>query len=344
MNTDPLSDFTYLQSDVERVRKACIASAQTPELVRTAADHLMNDVPKLVRPIFTLSASYFEGDRSATDRAIEAATAIELLHVGTLCHDDVMDESDTRRGRPSVNARWGNCVAILAGDFHLSRSAEISAHLGKSEMLIISRTLRLMCEGQTEEMAFIGNAERTEMSYFRSIAGKTAALIAAACEIGALQAGLDAARVSAYSEFGYEFGMAFQINDDILDLVQSSELLGKASNKDLVEGVFTLPVLRAIARDPGLADLIRSKIDRDLALKIGQRVVDSGAIEEAAVAMAEHMSRAEKALQRAVPNTDRLIPLMRFARGILNATSNEEPSVASSLHYGQNGDEESCKP
>jgi heptaprenyl diphosphate synthase len=173
--------------------------------------------------------------------------AVELVHLGSLYHDDVMDDATTRRTVESVNAKWGNLQAILAGDFLLARASEIAASLGTEVAGLLAATIGRLCEGQILELQHTYNTARTEEAYLRSIAGKTASLYATACRIGAIVGGLPAAHIEALTEFALSYGMAFQIVDDVLDVVATDEQLGKPAGHDLVEGVYTLPVIRSLA-------------------------------------------------------------------------------------------------
>ena len=173
--------------------------------------------------------------------------SVELVHLGSLYHDDVMDEADTRRSVESVNARWGNLQAILAGDFLLARASEIAASLGTEVAGLLAATIGRLCEGQIGELRRTYNAARTEAEYLESIDGKTASLFSTAARIGALVGGLDRPDVEALTSFGHAFGMAFQIVDDVLDLTATEAQLGKPAGHDLVEGVYTLPVIRTLA-------------------------------------------------------------------------------------------------
>src|SRR5581483_12144155 len=183
---------------------------------------------------------------------------------GSLCHDDVIDEALTRRGVETVNARWGNLIAILAGDFLLARASEIAAGLGTEVAGLLAGTIARLCQGQTLEIQAAFDVKRTETAYMAAIAGKTASLMSAACRIGALTSGQSRDRIDALTSFGHAFGMAFQICVDILDLVGTDESLGKPAGLDMVAGVYTLPVIRALA-DPEtgaeLAPLLGGPLD-----------------------------------------------------------------------------------
>ena len=158
-----------------------------------------------------------------------------------------------------MNARWGNLVAIVAGDFLLADSAEIAAGLGTEVAGLLAATLARLCQGQVAEVRAAFQIDRDENDYLRCIADKTAALMSTACRIGALTAGLDRAQIDDLSAFGEAFGMVFQIRDDLLDVVATETELGKPPGQDLAEGIYTLPVQRALARPvvgPKLRDLL----------------------------------------------------------------------------------------
>ena len=199
----------------------------------------------------------------ASGDVVQAAAAVELVHLGSLYHDDVMDEARTRRTVESVNARWGNLVAILAGDFLLARASEIAASLGTEVAGLLAATIGKLCEGQVRELAQTFDVTRSEESYLVSIAGKTVALMATACRVGAITAGLDRSAVEALTAYGERVGMVFQIVDDILDVVATDEELGKPAGNDLVEGVYTLPVIRALAESAALRTLLGAPLERD---------------------------------------------------------------------------------
>src|SRR5690606_30461490 len=163
-----------------------------------------------------------------------------------LCHDDVIDEADTRRGVDSVNARWGNLKAILAGDFLLAKASEIAASLGTEVAGLLAATIGRLCEGEVHELRMAYNADRTEESYTAAIAGKTAALFATACRVGGIVGDLPRADIDRLTEFGQRYGMAFQVVDDILDVIATEEELGKPAGHDIAEGIYNLPVRRAL--------------------------------------------------------------------------------------------------
>ncbi len=177
-----------------------------------------------------------------------------------------MDEATRRRSVVSVNARWGNIVAIVAGDFLLARSAEIAAGLGTEIARLIATTLGRLCQGQVAEVRAAFRVDRSEADYLEAIDGKTAALMSTACRIGGITAGLDARAVEALTVYGEALGMVFQIRDDVLDVVSSEEELGKKPGQDLAEGIYTLPVQRAVVDadiGPMLRPLLGQPLDRE---------------------------------------------------------------------------------
>jgi heptaprenyl diphosphate synthase len=199
-----------------------------------------------------------------SDEVIQGAIACELVHLGSLYHDDVMDESTMRRGVDTVNAKWGNLQAIVAGDFLLARASGIAASLGNEIAGLLARTIAELCEGQIEELQHTYSVARTVPSYLVSIEGKTASLFATSARIGALVAGHDADVVDALTNYGTAFGMVFQIVDDILDVIATDEELGKRAGHDMEEGVYTLPVLLTLAQKSGDSDELRSFLGKPL--------------------------------------------------------------------------------
>jgi len=176
------------------------------------------------------------------------------VHLATLYHDDVIDEAAARRGTPSANARWTNTVAILTGDFLFARASDLSAQLGVEVTRIMASTLARLCEGQIAEVqgsigalpSDVPALPATREHYLEVIAGKTASLIETSCRYGALLSGVDADGVEAAAAYGFEVGMAFQLSDDLIDLIADEEVSGKVPGTDLREGVRTLPVLYAL--------------------------------------------------------------------------------------------------
>jgi heptaprenyl diphosphate synthase len=277
----PLLSLPCLEDDLARVEKALLANVRTgdPFLAEVAA-HLITAGGKRLRPALAVAVGELGGG-PADDDVIMGAVAVELVHLGSLYHDDVMDEARTRRNVESVNARWGNLVAILAGDFLLARASEIAAALGTEVAGLLAATIGKLCEGQVRELAQTFDVTRSEESYLISINGKTAALMATACRVGAITAGLDRPGVEALTAYGDRVGMVFQIVDDILDVVATDEELGKPAGNDLVEGVYTLPVIRALASAESsatLRQLLGAPLEPDQVEAVRSIVRSNGAV------------------------------------------------------------------
>lgn len=285
MNLDGLLPLPQLDEDLNRLEDALRqAVAVDDPFLSEVATHLIAAGGKRLRPTLTLAAATVD-DRGATEEVLLGGVAVELVHLASLYHDDVMDEAPTRRAAESVNSRWGNLVAIVAGDFLLARSASVAASLGSEVSGLLAATLGRMCEGQISEVSTAYNPERSPERYLATIADKTASLMSASCRIGALLAGVEGARREALTRFGECFGMVFQIRDDILDVIGTSDELGKPPGQDLVEGVYTLPVLRALA-DPEAAAELRPLLGRRLEgperAKAAAMVAASGGVAAAA--------------------------------------------------------------
>ncbi len=252
----PTGDLARLE---EALRQSVVGD---DPFLNEVASHLVDAGGKRLRPALTLAAAALGGAEASEDTLL-GGVSVELVHLASLYHDDVMDEASQRRGVPSVNARWGNLVAIVAGDFLLARSAEIAAGLGTEIAGLLAATLARLCQGQVAEVRSAFQLDREEKDYLNAIANKTAALMSTACRIGALTAGLDRGVVETVTRYGECFGMVFQIRDDIMDVVASEAQLGKQPGQDLVEGIYTLPVLRALA-DDRLGGELRNLLGRRL--------------------------------------------------------------------------------
>ena len=226
--------------------------------------------------------------------------AVELVHLASLYHDDVIDEATIRRNVESVNSRFGNLVAIVAGDYLLARSAAIAAGLGVEIAELLADTLGRLCQGQVTEVRAAFQTGRTQEDYFASISGKTAALTATSCRIGALTGGLPTAEVDACTAFGRGFGMVFQIRDDILDITATEGQLQKPAGQDLAEGIYTLPALIALAEPETGADLRAllgvplAQPERDKARTI---VMASGGIAESVETARRYVAEAQQATE-----------------------------------------------
>ena len=244
-----------LADGLARVESA-LSSAVTSDhsFVNEAAGHLMAAGGKRFRPMLALLAAQL-GEAEAPE-VVSAAVVCELTHLATLYHDDVMDEAAVRRGAPSANSRWGNSVAILTGDFLFARASDLLADLGPEAVRIQAQTFERLVTGQLRETVGPRPGEDPVDHHLGVLADKTGSLVATSARFGAGFAGVDRALVSALTAFGEEVGVAFQLSDDLLDIVSQDGASGKSPGTDLREGIATLPVLFALAgRDPAEARL-----------------------------------------------------------------------------------------
>ncbi|HET6563496.1 MAG TPA: polyprenyl synthetase family protein [Marmoricola sp.] len=235
--------------------------------ITEACRHLLHAGGKRFRPLLVLLAAE-TGDAEAPGVAT-AACVVELTHLASLYHDDVMDEASLRRGADSANARWDNHVAILAGDWLFSKSSELTAELGPEAVRIQAETFTRLVEGQILETQPPGGGQSLLDHYLRVVRGKTGSLIATSARYGAMFAGAPAEVVAALTEYGEKVGCAFQLSDDILDVGSDSEESGKTPGTDLREGVPTLPTLLAMrSQDPAdgrLLELLSGPLTDDAA-------------------------------------------------------------------------------
>ena len=271
----PLLAVAAMDDDRDRIEDIILESVQTSDPYLTEiASHLVVAGGKRLRPVVAIVAAQVGGAPASRD-VVRGGVACELVHLGSLYHDDVIDQADTRRSVETVNAKWGNLQAILAGDFLLARASEIAASLGVEVAGLLARTIGRLCEGEIEQLRHTFDVRRPEVSYFSSIEGKTASLYATAARIGSIVAGHDRPTIDALTEWGRNYGIVFQIVDDILDIVDTTERLGKPAGHDMIDGVYTLPVLRTLTAGHGageeLAALLGGSLDvaeRDKALAI----------------------------------------------------------------------------
>jgi heptaprenyl diphosphate synthase len=289
-----------MDADRARVEQALLDAVKTPDAYLTEiASHLISAGGKRLRPVMSIAASLVGRDgQSATDDVIQGGIACELVHLGSLYHDDVMDESETRRGVETVNARWGNLQAILAGDFLLARASEIAASLGVEVAGLLARTIGRLCEGQIEELRHTYNMARPIDSYFSSIDGKTASLYSTAARIGGIVGGHDRGVIDVLTDYGTHYGMVFQIVDDILDITSTDEELGKPAGHDAVEGVYTLPVLHTLAAGGPAAAELTGILGKPLEAAEREKVLDivrsNGGVKSAIDTAKTFVARAEE--------------------------------------------------
>ncbi|GAB3073601.1 polyprenyl synthetase family protein [Corynebacterium aquatimens] len=245
-----------IQKGLAEVEDLMVAELSSGEpFIAEKVTHLLNAGGKRFRPMIALLASEF-GETPAADNVIRSAAIVEMVHLATLYHDDVMDEADTRRGVPSANARWDNTVAILSGDYLLATMSRLLSETDLETVRHFSDTFGELVVGQMRETIGAGEANAVE-HYLTVIEEKTGVLIASAAYLGARHAGAPAEHVEALSKAAAGIGIVFQIADDIIDIFSDADDSGKTPGTDLREGVFTLPVLYALEEESPAGDELR---------------------------------------------------------------------------------------
>jgi octaprenyl-diphosphate synthase len=233
-------DLAKLEDSIDNLLTTRVA------FIKDVVHHLIRSGGKRVRPILVILSSKLCGCHS--DDPLPYAAIVEFIHTATLLHDDVVDNAETRRGSATANTVWGNESTVLVGDFLFSKSFDLMVSNQNPEILkVMSRATTDLAEGEILELLKTSDAGITEEEYFEVIEAKTAVLLSAACEVGALLGNVDGKKRSALRDFGYHIGMAFQLTDDLLDYVSSDRVLGKDTGRDLKEGKVTLPLIKALS-------------------------------------------------------------------------------------------------
>ena len=274
--------------------------ASDVDLLSTAGELLIGAGGKRLRPTVLLLAYRASGGQDIR-QAVPLATAVELLHTASLVHDDINDQSEVRRGQATVNARWGNSLALLVGDFVFVRLLTLLAECGPRAIRILGDCCTSIVEGETLQMLHRGNWHMDESLYLEIVHKKTASLFSACGQLGAVVAAATEEQIAALSTYGENLGVAFQIQDDTLDLVGEQESLGKPVHLDLDQGNTSLVILRAIEYTDGAVELLRAG-DRAHAIRV---LRDSGALDYAAQTARTYAEEAIAALSVLPPSEAR---------------------------------------
>ncbi|MEO6395653.1 MAG: polyprenyl synthetase family protein [Devosia sp.] len=293
------------KSEMEKVNALILSRADSRvEMVPELARYLIDAGGKRLRPMLTVASALAFGkvDGSQTN----FAAAVEFLHNATLLHDDVVDESDLRRGRPAARTVWGNQASVLVGDFLLGQAFLMMVETGKLDALdVLARAATVIAEGEVLQLSKVGKLDTTPEDYHDVIHAKTAALFAAAAETGALAGTTDKAAIAAMREYGEQLGIAFQLVDDVLDYRGESGAMGKNTGDDLREGKMTLPVILALkASTPSERETIVAALGKpdasDIALaEVAAIMTRCGALDATVEKAHEHVKRAREALAAA---------------------------------------------
>jgi octaprenyl-diphosphate synthase len=315
-----------MKGDMEQVNAEILRRMDSSvPLIPQLAGYLIAAGGKRIRPLMTLAATRLFD--TATDRPYRLAASVEFIHTATLLHDDVVDESDQRRGRASANAVFGNQSSVLVGDFLFSRAFQLMVEDGSLDVLrILSTASAVIAEGEVLQLSVQNNLDTTLDQYLQVIAAKTAALFAAACEIGPVIAGQGPAAQKALRDYGHFLGMAFQIADDVLDYRADPSELGKSIGDDFKEGKMTAPVIFALEnasatdRDFWVRTFENRNItDSDL-VKAQDLIRDCGA-DEKAMELARNMAAKSRDSLEFLPETPLKSCLLELANYALTRRS-----------------------
>lgn len=295
-----LSSIKPEMDQVERKIKE-ITSAE-PSMISNTSNHLLEAGGKRIRPVFVLLASKFGASKQGD--VIEVAVALELIHMASLVHDDVIDRATIRRGRPTVNDRWDNGTAMFTGDFIFARSVELLQQLNEPRLHhVLSHTIHQLTLGEIEQLKDRYLIGQNLFRYFRRIKRKTALLIASSTELGAISSKCNDEEIIQLKKFGYYIGMAYQIIDDILDFTSTEEKLGKPVGSDLLNGHLTLPTILAIQNDDASRSSIEAyfkdptEYNKGLIKQTIQDISSSPSIDEAYAWSDAYLDRALNALE-----------------------------------------------
>ncbi|SFA98500.1 MULTISPECIES: heptaprenyl diphosphate synthase component II [unclassified Bacillus (in: firmicutes)] len=299
--------YSFLNSDINLIEKKLEETIQAESLLlRQASLHTLQAGGKRIRPVFVLLAAKF--GKYDINVISNVAVALELIHMASLVHDDVIDDADLRRGQPTIKSKWDNRIAMYTGDYIFALSLELMTSIDKAEAhKILSNTIVEVCIGEIDQIQDKFRYDQNLRTYLRRIKRKTALLIAASCQLGAVSANADAFVHTRLYRFGYYVGMAFQITDDVLDFTATEKELGKPAGSDLLSGNITLPVLYAMENPE-----IRNEIHRvnentkpEDMLKVIELIKNSGAIEKSMRVSALYLDKALRILEELPQNKAR---------------------------------------
>ena len=306
------------QSRVEVVLDRCVADSEVP-LLQSVLAAVLGGPGKRLRPAIALLI----GQAYAVDieDVVLLAAGTEVLHSATLVHDDIVDEADSRRGRPSVHTAWSTKVAVLAGDYLFATSADLVARLNRPKIVRqFADTIHVMSRSEFVLPSFDGDPDKTRLQYLQKIGGKTAALIALACDATGVLAEVDGDDAEALHDFGWTLGMAFQVTDDVLDIAGNSHETGKPVGGDLRAGLLTLPIVEYLDRAASPIPALRRLADGEglsdaEAAEAIEALQAAGAVDAAREVAEEFAGRARRALARLPSNPafDTLADLVTYS-------------------------------
>ncbi len=299
--------FDVIRSDLEQLEQELLLAVESPqELVTEIGTHLVTSGGKRIRPALCLLAAHGGKDFELT-RVLPLATALELIHTASLVHDDVIDEADMRRASATANAKWGNQIAILSGDFIFAQAFRLVAENDYGSH-VSRRLAELVCNlsiGEIIQDRQVYQASCDLDGYYDRIAKKTADFLEICCELGGMVGGLPEEDVRRLSVYGHSIGMAFQITDDLLDILQTSVQIGKPAGNDIRQGIVTLPVIHALTESHDREELRRIVTDPEMTDEMLERAMEivraGGGVEIAQKKAEDYLEQAKKILPDTLP-------------------------------------------
>lgn len=296
--------YSFLNSEINMVEKALEKTVQGESpILREASLHLLKAGGKRIRPVFVLLSGKF--GKNNNEAVKDVAVALELIHMASLVHDDVIDDAELRRGKPTIKTMWDNRIAMYTGDYIFAKALELATNI-KDPLAhkILSKTIVELSIGEIEQIKEKYKFDQNLRHYLRRIKRKTALLIASSCQLGAIAAGAEEKIHRNLYKFGYFVGMSYQIIDDVLDFTSTEEKLGKPAGGDLRQGNITLPVLFAMENEEIRSEIIKvhENIDNSDMNKVIQMIKASGAIEKSLEISDRYLQKALQSLE-GLPNT-----------------------------------------
>ncbi|KGP93133.1 heptaprenyl diphosphate synthase [Pontibacillus chungwhensis BH030062] len=312
--------YPYLKQDIDKIEKTLNTTIQADHsILREASTQLLQAGGKRIRPVFVLLAAKF--GNYDIERIKHVAVALELIHMASLVHDDVIDDAELRRGEQTIKAKWDNRVAMYSGDYIFARAIESLSNLENVKAhQILSKTIVEVCVGEIEQIKDKFDWEQNLRTYLRRIKRKTALLIAVSCRLGAVAAGANESVERALFKYGYYVGMSYQVIDDVLDFTATEKELGKPAGSDLMQGNITIPVLYAIKQDDLFKQELKGLFQKEEVTKndmawVIAKIKDSGAIEQSFALSEQYLEKAYEALDH-LPDQKEKQTFMKIAKYI----------------------------
>ena len=299
--------FDVIQSDLDVLNEGLIGAVSSPvELVNEVGTHLVTAGGKRIRPALCLLSARC-GSNFSLEKVLPLAEALELIHTASLVHDDVIDEADTRRGEPTANAKWNNQIAILGGDYIFARAFALIAEGGYGDYVSkrLAELVGNLSVGEIIQDHTVYQAVKDLDNYYERIQKKTADFLEICCELGGIVGGLPEEDTKKLAEYGHCIGMAFQITDDVLDIMQTSEQIGKPAGNDIRQGIVTLPVIHALNVSPDAEKLAAIVTDPEMSSEMVEQALsivrETDGVEVAKAKADEYLERARQVIPAELP-------------------------------------------